>query len=169
MRLFDSDDVPCYLDHIAHRVAPEKNEETETKIVDLTLRVELFTPDLATAVHPDVRALLFTKAGQPKPMIKALEFTMPVPRQRLTVRPIQHEDLGACCLTDVAIAKTRVRTEKNLADFAFLCRASLEVMEPNDLAWICAWLAEVRFVTFDPAHPEFDFEADVPEVTHAHR
>ena len=61
MRLFDEDRIGCYLDHIGHRV--EKASDGEPRaMIDLTLRVQPFTPELAGAFDPDVRALQIGRA-----------------------------------------------------------------------------------------------------------
>ena len=86
MRFFDDDKIGCYLDDIGHRVEKTKDGK-EIRMVDLTLRVQPLTAELAQALDPDVRALLFNMGDAlPKGKIKAIHFALVVPRQALTVR-----------------------------------------------------------------------------------
>ena len=81
MRLFDVDKVGCYLDAIGHRVEKTKDGK-EIKMVDLTLRVQPFTSELAVAFDPDVRALLFNMGDAlPRQKLKAIHFALTVPKQ----------------------------------------------------------------------------------------
>jgi hypothetical protein len=156
MRFFDEEHVGCYLDAIGHRV--EKTKDGETKLVDLTLRVQPFTPQLAIALDPDIRALIFTMgSGDPKPKIKKCEFALVVPQQRLVVRPIPDLDTGALSLFAVQVTKPRVRTEKDVDGFAFICRVTVAALGSRELEFVQAWYTEQRFVTFEPEQPALDF------------
>ena len=169
MKLFDDvDRVGCYLDHIAHRVEKTKGGD-EVKMIDLTLRVQPFTPDLAAALDPDVRALLFRlDDAEPKPKIKALDFALTVPRQILRVYPVPEIDNGGMAFDDVEISDPRARTEKNVDGFALVLYASLGPLTPDQLEFVCEWLTEQRFVAFDPQTPAFDFDADPLDEVEAH-
>ena len=159
MRFFDEDHVGCYLDAIGHRV--EKTKNGETKLIDLTLRVQPFTPQLAIALNPDVRSLIFTMgSGDPKPLIKKCEFAFAVPKQRLVVRLLPEQqlgDAGALSLFAVDITKPRVRTEKDVDGFAFICRLTVAALGSHELEFVQAWHTEQRFVTFQPEQPALDF------------
>jgi len=163
MRLFDTDRVGTYCDDIGHRVERSKDGE-EVKMVDLTLRVQPFTPELAVSFDPDVRALLFTmNDAQPKPKIKAMEFRVPVPRQMMAVclLPADDEDgagvFGARVFMDVEISAPRARTEKGVDGYGLVFYASFGPVSKDDLEFVCNWHTQQRFVTFTPQQPALDF------------
>jgi len=163
MRLFDVDTIPCYLDAIDHRL--EKRKDQETKVIDLTLRVQPFTPELAAALDPDVRALLFTLTdARPKPKIKAVQFALTIPRQALTVHRLPELD-GSIVFTDCEIDDVRARTEKGVDGLALIFYATYGPASPRDLEYVCDWHTQQRFVSFHPQAPTLDFAgADEPEA-----
>jgi hypothetical protein len=163
MRLFDLDTVGCYLDAIDHRLEKTK-DGTETKVIDLTLRVQPLTPELAAALDPDVRALLFTLGdARPKPKIKAVQFALTIPRQSLTVHRLPELD-GSIVFSDCEIGDVRARTEKGVDGLALIFYAAYGPASPRDLEYVCDWHTQQRFVTFHPQAPTLDFAgADAPE------
>jgi hypothetical protein len=163
MRFFDADKVGCFLDAIGHRVEKTK-DGTEIKMVDLTLRVQPFTPELAVSLDPDVRALLFSMHdATPKPKLKAVHFALTVPRQQLIIAllPELAEQIVLC---DCDISGVRARTEKGVDGFALVFYVSYGPASPRDLEYVCDWLTDQRFVTFQPQQPALDFanRADAP-------
>jgi len=157
MKLFDADKVPCYLDDIGHRV--ERINDEEVKMVDLTLRVQPFTLELATALDPDVRALLFSmNSGEPKPKIKSLEFRLTVDRQRVDVYTLPEENgRPQIAFSDVEISSVRARTEKGVDGFGLVFYASFGPVGKDELEYVCNWHTQQRFVTFEPQDPALDF------------
>jgi hypothetical protein len=158
MRLFDDDKIGCYLDAIGHRVEKTK-DGTEIKVVDLTLRVQPFTPELAVSFDPDVRALLFSlNNATPKPKLKAAHFALTVPRQQLTVSMLPELD-DRIVFADCEISDVRARTEKGIDGFGLVFYVTYGPASPADLEYVCDWLTEQRFVTFQPEQPALDFAA----------
>lgn len=163
MRLFDDDAIGCYLDDIGHRVE-RTTDGKENKMVDLTLRVQPFTPELAVSLDPDVRSLLFTmNDGEPKPKIKAVEFRIPVERQTVRVSLLPpDDDLHAhvdhsLALLDVEITGIRARTEKGVDGYALIFYASFGPVSRDELEYVCAWHTQSRFVSFMPSQPGLEF------------
>lgn len=164
MRFFDDDKVGCYLDHIDHRVERTKDGK-EIKMVDLTLRVQPFTPELAVALDPDVRAFLFSMTdATPKPKLKAAHFNLTVVRQQLLIAllPELAEQIVLC---DCEVTDVRARTEKGVDGFALVFYAAYGPAGPRDLEYMCDWLTQQRFVTFQPQQPALDFTARGGEDT----
>lgn len=156
MRLFDQDHVGCYLDTIGHRV--EKVDGLERRMVDLTVRVQPFTVQLAQALHGDVRALLFSLGdATPKPLIHSVKFDLTYPNQTITVRPLAEADDGALVLMDVEISGIRARTEKGVDGYALVFDASLGPVSARELEAFTAWHTEQRFLTCHPQQPVLDF------------
>ena len=161
MRLFDDDKIGCYLDTIGHRV--ERTSDDETKMVDLTLRVQPFTAERAASFDPDVRALLFTLTdATPKPKIKALHLALTVPRQILTIYPLPEFEDGRLVLMECEISGCRVRTEKGVDGYALVFDVSYGPASPAELEYVCEWLTQQRFITFQPQEPVLDFDGAAP-------
>src|SRR5437879_2769875 len=122
MRLFDTDRVGLYLDGVNLRL--EKTKDNEHKVIDLTLRVQPFTKELATSLHPDVRALLFsmTCEGAPKPLLKAVALNLTgIPKQHMDCFLLPEEtESGGLTLLDSEIGDLRVRTEKGVDGYALI-------------------------------------------------
>src|SRR5262245_8923758 len=158
MRLFDVDKVGCYLDGIGHRV--EKIDDEEVKMIDLTLRVQPLTPELAAALDRDVRALLFA-GTEPKPKIKTLEFKLTVERQLARVYLLPEAGHEAqIAFTDVEISSVRARTEKGVDGFGLVFYASFGPVGKDELEYICNWYTQERFISFEPNDPSLDLRED---------
>lgn len=156
MRFFDDDKVGCYLDDIGHRVEKTKDGK-EHKVVDLTLRVQPFTPELAVSLDPDVRALLFSMSdATPKPKLKACHFALQIPRQRLTIGTLP-ETADQIVFDDCEVGDVRARTEKGVDGFGLVFYVAYGPASPRDLEYVCDWLTQQRFVTFQPQQPALDF------------
>lgn len=166
MRLFDLDAVPCSLDTLAFRVEKQKGA-TEQKVIDLTLRVEPFTIDLASSVDPAVRKLLFTLQNvRPKSLIHLVELNFPIAKQRLVV---QRTDtmladriigIGDMLFPDAKIHRLRAKVPKERDDYAFLFVATVTDVGPQQLEYLHAWLTESRFVTFAEEQPALRLDDD---------
>jgi hypothetical protein len=157
MRFFDDDHVGCYLDDIGHRVEKTKDGK-EIRMVDLTLRVQPLTAELAQALDGDVRALLFNMGDAlPKGKIKAIHFALVIPRQALTVRLVPEVDDAALLVPDVEITDVRARVEKGVDGYALIFYASFGPVGARDLEYVCTWHTQQRFVTFQPQEPVLDF------------
>lgn len=156
MRFFDHDKVGCYLDDIGHRVEKTKDGK-ELKMIDLTLRVQPFTPELAVSLDPDVRALLFSMGdATPKPKLKACHFALQIPKQRLTIGTLP-ETADQIVLDDCEVGDVRARTEKGVDGFGLVFYVSYGPASPTDLEYVCDWLTQQRFVTFVEQQPALDF------------
>jgi hypothetical protein len=169
MRLFDTDRVGCYLDAVGLRL--EKTKDAEHKVIDLTLRVQPFTPELAQSLHPDVRTLLFTLGNAtPKPLLKAVELKLPgpLPKQHLDCYLLPEElDGAAFALLDAEISDPRVRTEKGVDGYALVFYATIGPVGRDELEFVTAWYTQQRFVTFREAQATMDFAGKTEGETEA--
>jgi hypothetical protein len=160
MRLFDTDRVGCYLDGVNLRL--EKTKDNEHKVIDLTLRVQPFTPELANALHPDVRALLFTmNSATPKPLLKAVALNLAdVPTQHIDAFLLPEEtDAAGFTLMDAEIGDLRVRTEKSVDGYALIFYATIGPVGKDELEYVTNWYTQARFLTFREAQATMDFSA----------
>lgn len=157
MRFFDDDHIGCYLDDIGHRVEKTKDGK-ELRMVDLTLRVQPFTVELAEALDTDVRALLFNLGDAlPKGKIKALHFNLPVTRQAIGVRLLPEAEEGALLIADAEITDVRARVEKGVDGYALVFYASFGPVGKAELEYVVGWHTQQRFLTFHPQEPALDF------------
>jgi len=162
MRFFDDDHIGCYLDDIGHRVEKTKDGK-EIRMVDLTLRVQPLTVELAQSCDPDVRSLLFSMSDAlPKGKIKAIHFALPVPRQSVAVRLVAEVDDAALLIPDVEISDVRARVEKGVDGYALVFYASFGPVSARDLEYLCTWHTQQRFATFQPQEPVLNFEGSAP-------
>lgn len=162
MRFFDENNIGAYLDDIGHRVEKTKDGK-EIRMVDLTLRVQPLTVELAQALDGDVRALLFNLGDAlPKGKIKAIHFALNVPRQAITVRLVSDVDDAALVIPDVEITDVRARVEKGVDGYALVFYASFGPVSAKDLEYVCGWHTQQRFVTFQPQEPALNFEGAAP-------
>ena len=167
MRFFDADNVGAYLADIGHRVEKTKDGK-EIRMVDLTLRVQPLTVDLAQALDGDVRALLFNLGDAlPKGKIKAIHFALNVPRQAITVRLVPEVYEAALVIPDVEVSDVRARVEKGVDGYALVFYASFGPVSARDLEYVCSWHTQQRFVTFHPQEPALDFSGTAPEAAAA--
>lgn len=167
MRFFDADAVGVYLDAVTLRL--EKTKDSEDKVIDLTLRVQPFTPDLAVAVHPDVRALLFTLSdATPKPLIKSTELRLASDRQRVTCSLFPEEQNPRFIFRHVEISDPRVRTEKGVDGYALIFYATIGPLDRDQLEYIVSWYTEQRFLSFEEEQPALEFDP-LPTPTVVHR
>lgn len=159
MRLFDGDDrIGCFLDGVNLRL--EKTKDGEVKVVDLTLRVQPFTPELAAALDPDVKVELFAMTdSRPRPKVKSVEFNLTVPKQRIQVSLLPEGGGGGIALFDVEISGVRARTEKGVEGWALIFYASLGPVGREALDYFVGWYCEQRFLAFDPQQETMRFDA----------
>lgn len=168
MQLFDTDRVGCYLDGVNLRL--EKTKEAEHKVIDLTLRVQPFTPELAAALHPEVRALLFTmNDATPKPLLKSVELKLPgvLPKQHMDCYTLPDEGEAGFTLLHAEISDPRARTEKGVEGYAFVFYATIGPVGRDELEFVTNWYTQCRFVTFREAQATMDFAGKNEDATEA--
>jgi hypothetical protein len=164
MRFFDHDKIGCYLDAIRHRVEKGTAGNPDRKLVDLRLRVQPFTPDLAALMHRDVKSLLFTKDGAERRLVKAIDFDLPVPDQQLQIFSVPDTDHVALALDAAAISKIRARAQKDVDGFALLFTVTVYPVLGAELEYLKRWHTEQAFVTFEAQQPDL---LDAPAATSA--
>jgi hypothetical protein len=166
MRLFDQADtdgkVGVYLDGINLRL--EKTKDSEHKVVDLTWRVQPFTPELATRLHPDVRTLLFDlKSATPRPLLQGVQLKLPnLPKQHVDCWLLPDEEVGGFSLLHVEISDPRVRTEKGVDGYALIVYGTFGPLSAEELEYIVTWYSQQRFCVFREAQAVMDFAGKQP-------
>lgn len=152
MRLFEVNKVGMFLDNIGHGI--EVRSGDEVKIVTLTLRVQPFSAELATAIEHGVRVTLFKlNTTDPQPHLKRVDFRLGVPRQQLLVFAAPDTKKASICFDQAKVVTTYARTEKNLNDYAFVWKVSFGPVGKLELEYLQDWLLGQRFVTTEAAEP----------------
>jgi hypothetical protein len=167
MKLFTVPKVPCCCDAVTHRL--ERRKDHEVKVVDLTLRVQPFTAQLAAALDPKeyafVKRYLFKQSdGSAIVDLKAAEFRLPNGRQKLSVFPASDIATPSIVFDQVKVMKLRVRTQKNVDGWALVVKVSFGPASKQELEAVSGWYTEQRAVTFDEAEPSLEFDADEEEA-----
>jgi hypothetical protein len=134
-------------------------------MVDLTLRCQPFGAELATALDPKVRALLFSLGdAAPKDEIAEVKFRLPIDKQHVTVYRLDEFEHAQIVFTHVEISGIRARTEKGVDGYALVFYASFGPVGKDELEMICDWHTQQRFLTFHPQAPVLNFAGkDAPE------
>src|SRR4051812_2784066 len=137
MQLFSVGKIPVYCEGITHRI--EKRKGSDTKVVDLTLKIEPFTPELASALdqaeYGFVKRMLF-KIGDGSPLgdLRSVEFVPPGDRQLVTCFASPDTEKPSIAFDQCKVTKLRARSQKDAAgwvlylylSFGPLSRAELE-------------------------------------------
>lgn len=162
MRLFTVAKVPMYCEGITHRI--ERRKSGDTKVVDLALRIEPFTTQLASALDPSygfVRRMLFSmNNAEPVTELKAVEFKVPGERQQLTCFAAPDVSVASIALSQVKITKIRARKPKEGTAWVVYVYASFGPLGKDELEYINRFYTTQAFITFEQADPTL-FEGDV--------
>lgn len=170
MQLFSVGKVPVYCDGIAHRVETRRGDSV--KVVDLTLKIEPFTPQLASALDQDeygfVKRMLFKVTdGTPLGDLRSVEFIPPGDRQRVTCFASPDTEMPSIALDQCKVTKIRARSQKDASGWVLYLHLSFGPLSRTELEYVNAFYTEQRFMTFDAAEPSLDFEEADDDVTDA--
>lgn len=166
MRLFSVGKVPVYCEGIAHRL--EKRRGEDVKVVDLTLKIEPFTTDLASALDQDeygfVKRMLFKITdGTPMGDLKSVEFIPPGDRQKVTCYATPDTEVPSIAFDQCKVTKIRARSQKDASGWVLYLYLSFGPLSRTELEYVNAYYTEQRFLTFDEAEPSLAFEDDGEE------
>lgn len=164
MHLFDVAKVPMFCDGIAHRLEKRKTGD-EVKVVDLTLRIQPFTNELASTINQDeygaVKRMLFNLiTGEANDDLRSVEFVATSDRQRLICFATPDTEVPSIAFDQVKVKKIRARTQKDVAGWALYVYVSFGPLGKSELEYVNDWYTKQRFVSFEEAEPSLDFEDD---------
>lgn len=162
MKLFDVAKVPTYCEGIAHRI--ERRKSGEVKVVDLTLKIDPFSDQLASAIdqaeYGFVKRMLFKQSNaEPVRDVRTIEFKPPADRQNLTCYMATDLDKGFV-LEQVKVTKMRVRSQKDGDRWVLYLYVSFGPLSKAELEFVNAFYTEQRFITWAEAEPSLEFESD---------
>lgn len=163
MDLFTVGKIPVYCDGITHRL--ETRKSGETKVVDLTLKIQPFTGQLAAALDPAeygfVKRVLFKMdSGDPTVDLRAAEFTPPGDRQRLTCYATSDSTEPSIVIDHAKVTKLRARRGKEVHGWTLYVGVSFGPLSKDELAWANQFYTSQSFITFEEAEPSLDFTDD---------
>jgi hypothetical protein len=156
MQLFTVPKVGVHCDGIGHRL--ETRADHVEKIIELTLRVQPFTAQLAAALDPDwygfVKRFLFKQGdGSAITDVKSIEFKPPSDRQLVTAFASTDTVKASIAFDQVKVTKIRARTEKGIDGWALIVHVSFGPVGRAELEYVNAWYTEQRFLSFEAADP----------------
>ncbi len=164
MNLFTVPKIPMHCEGITHRL--EKRKSGETKIVELALKIEPFTPQLAAALDPAeyafVKRTLFKMGDGATPVndLRAVEFRPPLDRQKLLCFATVDTAMASICLDQVKVTKIRARQSKDAQGWVLYVHVSFGPVDKGELEYVNAFYAGQRWITFEEAEPSLDFAPD---------
>lgn len=169
MKLFTVPKIPVYCEGISHRL--ERRKDHDIKVVDLALKIEPFTPQLAAALDPAeygfVKRTLFkmTEGAEPVVDLKSVEFRAPRERQNLHAFAAPDVPDASMFLEAVKITKIRARKSKDGSGWTLYVYVSFGPLSADELAWVNQFYSAQTFITFDETDPSLQF--DEPAKTEA--
>lgn len=144
--MFDTQNVPMYLDGISHRVIKDKQNE-ELKAVDLLFRMEPISPVLAAELSDAIKGTLFRRNdGEINPHIKAVQFAFkPKPqsivfRSEPTIKPSLEID-------EAKLTKFRARIPKDSKGWVFFFTATVANLSGQQLLVLQDSLYKMHYVS----------------------
>jgi hypothetical protein len=161
-KFFEVAKVGCYCEAITH--STEKRKDGETKVIQLSLRVDPFDAKLATAVDTTVRATLF-KLGNAEPHdhLRRVSFALGTGRQLLTIFATPDSGRPSIALDQVRIGDVYARTSKDARGYMLVFKAIFGPPDATELEYCERWRNGMAFVTFEAAEPSELFELEGEE------
>jgi len=155
--MFQTSNVPCTLEGLRHKKI--KVGSDEYKGSELTLRIDPFTPALASELAETKSVIYRRNDTEANPHIDAVAFNY-VPRpQRIEIRP-DPELKPSVTILEAKVGKFRVRKPKDGTQWVLMFKATLIEVDAKELLYLKEALFEQRFFTFSPAAPGLFDEAE---------
>lgn len=172
-RLFNVGKVGMFLDSYTPGI--EKRDGDDVKVVHLTFRVQPFDAKLATAIDEGlqgsttVRTMVFRMddAGSPKPHLERLNFSLDCPRQNLHIYETPDTEESRIALLQCKMSGFYVRTQKDTAALALVCRATFGPVGRDELELLHRLYRGQMFITFEESEPALFEEGDAAEVDYS--
>lgn len=165
MNLFTLGKIPMYCEGITHRL--ERRKDRDVKVVDLALKIEPFSPQLAGALDPTdyafVKRTLF-KMGDASPTLdlRAVEFRLPAERQKIRCYASPDTERASICIDQVKVTKLRARSSKDANGWVFYVNVSFGPLDKTELEYVNAFYTEQRFISWEAAQPSLELDEPTP-------
>lgn len=155
MKLFTTGKIPLYCEAIGHRI--ERRKSGDTKVVDLTLTMDPFTSQHASALDREytfVKRLLFKQSdATPTRDLRSATFAPPNERQLLTIFSAPDSSKAWIALDQVKVTGLRVRGAKDGDRWILVIKLSFGPVGKTELEAANEWYCSQRFVSFEQADP----------------
>lgn len=165
MQLFTVGKVPMYCEGITHRL--ERRKDRDVKVVDLSLKVQPFSAQLAAALDAEYgfvkRTLFKVTNGDPVVDLRSVEFKLPAERQQLHCYAAPDTDVASIMFDQVKVTKIRARSAKDGTGWTLLVHVSFGPCDKAELAYVNDFYTGQRFVTWEQAEPSLDFDDEEAE------
>jgi hypothetical protein len=161
-RLFETDTkVGVFLDSFSPRI--ERREGGEVKMIDLTMRVQPLTTELASTLAGDgliKKSLFRLDDASPLPNIKSVAFNLSVAKQRLEIHAAPDYPVPSIAIDAVEISEIRARTQKGVDGWGLVFYGSFGPASKAELEFVQRWYTEQQFISFFEAEPSLELESE---------
>jgi hypothetical protein len=165
MELFTVSKIPMYCEGITHRL--EQRATGDVKIVELTLKLDTFDGQMASALHDDYsivkRTLFRMNDGEPNTDLQVVEFHTPSDRQKLRCYAVPDTEKASICFDQVKVTKLRAKRVKGAANWLLFVHVSFGPVDKGELMYVNEWFAGERYVSWEEAEPSLDFKVVEPK------
>lgn len=158
--MFESKNVPCFLERMGHKKI--KIGKEEYKGTEIVLRVDPFTPALASELAETKGIIYRRNDTEPNPNVEAVSFTYTPKPQAVEFRadPLLKPSVT---LPEAKVSKFRVRRPKDGTQWVLVFKIVFAEIGGNDLLYLKEALFEQRFLSFENASPGLFDEAEQAE------
>jgi len=154
----------CDLERLAfvcdtYHPTTEMRRDVEVRVLVVKLRLEPVTAAIATAIHPQLRRILFAHGDKPRGLIRELLWAPAVPLQQLTVAPAPDAN-DTLVLDQVRIERVRARLVSKGNYWRLIVVLTVGPCDRDQLAALQEWVGIARSVSFSEAQPTLFQEHD---------
>lgn len=146
MQMFSTQGVPCYIaGMIGKRVKVGKEK---FKGIELTLRIDPFTPELASEIG-DIKSKLFKRHdASVDPNVDSATFTFKPKTQYVEIKPEPALSWAPVKIQEAKVTKFRVRRPADGTQWVLVFKVAFAESDANDLLYLKDALFETRFFSF---------------------
>lgn len=160
-KLFDAEKVGVFLDGISHRKVT--TQDGEAPMVDLDLRIEPLTPELASEIDPEVRRSLFElSTGEARSLVSSVSFSkLAIPQQNVHVYTTPDTETARIMFDRCDVSRILARMVKGYDGFGLRFRLSFSHPTKDQHAYLAEHLYSQFFITTEQTDPDL-FETREP-------
>lgn len=155
--MFDTGNLPCYLERMGHKKL--KIGQDEFKGTEIVLRIDPFTPELASELAETKGVIFRRNDGEPNPHVDMVSFTYAPKAQRIEFRP-DPQLKPSVVIPEAKVSAFRVRKPKDGTQWVLRFRIVFAEIAGADLLYLKEALFEQRFLTFENAETGLFDEAE---------
>ena len=162
-KLFEAEKVGIFLDGIGHRKV--KLKDGDAPMLDLDVRIEPLTPELATEIDPEIKRALFElTSGEPRPLVSRVAFKLQIPQQNVHIYATPDTDRARLVFDRCDVSRVVARRVKDIDCFGLTFRLSFSHPSKDQHAYLAEHLYQQFFATTEQTDPDL-FEDRTPAHT----